>query len=58
MRFYPLSGGYERRLHGAMQIAVQRLHGDGRIRRARLPGQNADAEISLNKRIADCGNRM
>jgi hypothetical protein len=46
VRFYPLPGGPERRLHGAMQIAVQRLLAVGRIRRPRLPGQDADAEIS------------
>ena len=38
MRFYPLPGGSERRLHGPLQIAVQHLHGDGRIRGPRLPG--------------------
>ena len=58
VRLYPLSGRPERRLHGPLQIAVQRLHGDGRIRRARLPGQDAAGGDKPNKRIADCADRM
>src|ERR1700722_11217408 len=46
VRLYPLPGGSERRLHGGLQIAVRWLPEDRRIRRARLPGQNADQEIT------------